>query len=331
MAKIGFVLSHEQFLAPRLIEFGPAAEQAGFDMVWTSDHFHPWQDNQGHSGQAWITLAALGQRMGRIPMGTGVTCPTYRYHPAVVAQAFASLGILYPGRVFLGLGTGEALNEETATGQWGEYDERAARFTDALEIIQRLWTGDWVSYKGEYLSIKDARLYDLPDQRVPMYLAASGENSMKIAGKYGDGLISDTKSIQDKDLRAAYEEAVEEAGKDLAAMEMITEQFVTVGTMDEARTAAEKWRFLPKAWDPYVNNPDPRDIQRHAEKEVSLDEVCKSWIVSEKADDHVQGIVKLLDQGITQVFIHSGQEDQHRVIQFYAEEVLPQVRKERGQ
>jgi F420-dependent hydroxymycolic acid dehydrogenase len=117
MASIGYVLSDEQFPAPELVEWGVAAEQAGFDMVWCSDHFHPWQDNQGHSGMAWITLAALGQRQNRIAMGTGVTCPTYRYNPAIVAQAFATFANLYPGRIYLGVGSGEALNELPVTGQ----------------------------------------------------------------------------------------------------------------------------------------------------------------------------------------------------------------------
>ncbi|HLA18002.1 MAG TPA: LLM class flavin-dependent oxidoreductase, partial [Dehalococcoidia bacterium] len=107
---VGYVLSHEQFPPGELIEYAVAAEVAGFDAVWASDHFHPWQDNQGHAGQAWITLAAIGQRTSRITMGTAVTCPIYRYHPAIVAQAFATLGLLYPGRVFLGAGTGEAVN-----------------------------------------------------------------------------------------------------------------------------------------------------------------------------------------------------------------------------
>src|SRR5437870_13844447 len=119
MAQIGFVLASEQFTAPELIRLGIAAERAGFDRVWISDHFQPWMDNQGHNGQAWVTLAALGQHLRQIPLGTGVTCPIYRYEPAIVAQAFASLGVLYPGRVFLGVGSGEALNEKAATGKWG--------------------------------------------------------------------------------------------------------------------------------------------------------------------------------------------------------------------
>src|SRR5947209_17064388 len=144
MTSISFVLSQEQFFITQLLELGIAAEQAGFDAVWASDHFHPWQDNQGHAGFAWATLAALGQRTARIALGTGVTCPTYRYNPAIVAQGFASLSLLYPGRVFLGVGTGEAMNEVPTGGGWGPYSERAARLVEAVRVIRRLWTGEWV-------------------------------------------------------------------------------------------------------------------------------------------------------------------------------------------
>jgi len=149
--QIGYVAAHEQFPGPELVEYGVLAEQAGFDIMWASDHFHPWQHNQGHATQAWLTLAALGQRTQRIVMGTGVTCPTYRYNPAIVAQTFASLGVFYPGRVFLGVGTGEALNEAPSGGGWGPYKERAARLREALTLIERLWTEDWVTYRGQDL------------------------------------------------------------------------------------------------------------------------------------------------------------------------------------
>src|SRR3989304_1729264 len=146
---VGYVLSHEQFAPGELIEYAVAAEAAGFDAVWASDHFHPWQDNQGHAGHAWITLAAIGQRTGRVTMGTAVTCPIYRYNPAIVAQAFATLGLLYPGRVFLGAGTGEAVNEAPAGGGWGPYRERLARLREAITLIRRLWAGGGGALPGE--------------------------------------------------------------------------------------------------------------------------------------------------------------------------------------
>lgn len=326
MATIGFVLSHEQFAAPQLIEYGVAAEQAGFDAVWTSDHFHPWMDNQGHAGQAWITLAALGQRMPRIPFGTAVTCPTYRYHPAVVAQSFASLGVLYPGRVFLGVGSGEALNELPVSGEWGDYAERAERWIESIELIRKLWTGDWVTHAGKYYQVRNARIYDLPQQPVPIYMAAEGPKSMHKAGYYGDGLISDSKSILEPEMIEAFEAGAREAGKDPRTMPRLAEHFVVVGGTAEAEESARMWRFIPNAWTEYVDNPDPRDIMRRAEQDLPLEKVYSNWLVSADADEHAQSIQKLIDGGVTQVYVHSGQADQQRVLEFYSREVLPRLR-----
>jgi len=175
--RIGFVLSHEQFPTEDLVEYAVLAEQAEFDMVWTSDHFHPWLDNEGHSMQPWLTNALIGQQTSRVLFGTGVTCPIYHYQPSQVAQSFASLGVQNPGRVFLGLGTGEALNEQAATGSFGPYQERADRLVEAVEIIRELWTGEWTDYEGTYYQVENARLYDLPDDPPPIYIAASGPKS----------------------------------------------------------------------------------------------------------------------------------------------------------
>jgi len=324
---IGFVLSHEQFPAPQLLELGVQAEQAGWDAVWTSDHFQPWQDNEGHAGQAWVTLAALGSRMPRIPMGTGVTCPTYRYNPAIVAQAFAGLGILYPGRVFLGVGTGEALNEQAAGGGWGEYAERAERLIEAVQVIRSLWRGEIVNHSGRYYTVQNAKLYDVPDQPVPIYMAASGEESMRHAGEYGDGLITDPKSLKKPELMAAFRAGAQKAGRNAATLPVIVEHWVVVGDQAEAERYAPLWRFIPKAWDKYVTNPDPRDIQRQAERDVSLEEVYKDWPVSTDPQVHIQGLQKLLDAGATHVFVHSPQADQAHVIEFYGKQVLPQLKR----
>ena len=178
---IGFVLSNEQFPAPQLVELAVAAEKAGFDALWNSDHFQPWQDNEGHSALAWLTLAAVGQRTQRAAMGTGITCPTYRYHPSMVAHGFATLGLLYPGRVWLGVCTGEAINEEAATGQWGGYTERAERLVEAVKLICELWTGEVVNFQGKYYTTRSAKLYDVPPQPIPIYFGVQGKKSMRMA------------------------------------------------------------------------------------------------------------------------------------------------------
>jgi F420-dependent hydroxymycolic acid dehydrogenase len=166
---ISFMLPHEQFTVPELVDLGVHAEQAGFDVLATSDHLQPWQANERHAGEAWVTVGALGQRTQRAWMGTTVTCPTFRYHPAVVAQAFSSLSLLYPGRIFLGLGSGEALNEEAAVGTWPKWTERSERLIEATEIIRRLWSGQQISHQGKYYNV-NARLYDPPAPPVPILM-----------------------------------------------------------------------------------------------------------------------------------------------------------------
>lgn len=325
--KVAFVLSHEQFPAPQLITFGVAAEQAGFDLLWTSDHFQPWQDNQGHAGQAWVTLSILGQATKNIPIGTGVTCPTFRYEPAVVAQAFSSLSQFYPGRIFLGIGTGEALNEQASGGGWGKYPERRDRFAESVSIIRQLWTGKWISFNGKYYDVGPAKLYDPPKQPIPLYMAASGEQSMRLSGQLGDGLITDTMSLMKQNLRAAHAEGVRSSGRNPANIPIGTEAFVVVGNEQDARQAAELWRFTPKAWTPdFLYDPDPRSIQRKADTQIPLEEVYKEWPVSTDPEPHVQNILKLWNAGATTVFIHSGQADQLKVIDFYGKEVLPRLR-----
>lgn len=328
MAKVGFVLSHEQFPAPKLIELGVAAERVGFDMVWTSDHFHPWMHNQGHAGQAWITLAALGQQMPRIPMGTGVTCPTYRYRPAIVAQAFASLGVLYPGRVFLGVGTGEALNEVPASREpWGDYEERAERLIEAIALIKELWSGEWVDYFGKHYQIEKARLYDVPEQPIPLYMAAEGPKSMYKAGYHSDGLISDAQTAQEKEMRSEFEDGARDAGKDPETMPVLAEHFVVVGGQDAVHESAQMWRFIPQAWSNFVDNPDPEAIEKEAEANIPDKKVSSTWAISDDPAEHADKIQKLFDAGITEVYIHSGQQDQMKIVNFFGREVLPRLKR----
>jgi TAT-translocated FGD2 family F420-dependent dehydrogenase len=294
--RIGFVLSHEQFPAPQLIELGVAAEQAGFDELWTSDHFHPWQDNQGHAGQAWITLAALGERTRSIPFGTGVTCPLFRYRPAIVAQAFASLALLSPGRVFLGLGTGEALNEVPAGGGWDDPRGRLERLTEATALIRQLWSGDWVTHRGRYYHVEKARIYDPPPLAVPIYLAASGRRTARAAGEVGDGWINLGEGLGRPEIREAFREGARSAGKHPDRLPVLVESFVIVGGTPEAEEAARLWRFMQLGPANLLDKPDPREIQRLAEERVALEDVYRDWVVSEDPQVHIEAIHKLVDR-----------------------------------
>ena len=324
---IGYHAPSEQFAAADLIEFAVAAEAAGFDGVTVSDHFHPWQDNQGHAGHAWVTLAAIGQRTERLVMGTGVTCPTYRVHPAQVAHAFASLGVLYPGRVFLGVGTGEALNELSAGGGWGPYRERAERLVEAVRLIRRLWSEDWVDFEGRYFRVQKSKLYDRPATPVPIYVAASGPRSARIAGEEGDGWITDIGTMRGRpEVCQAFVEGARASGKDVEAMQKIVELWAVVGDQEEALEAARLWQFLP-VFPQVVNVADPREVQRLAEERSSPELTAKGWVVSRDPKEHIAAIEEMARLGTTHIFVHTPQADQRGVIEFYGREVLPEVRR----
>lgn len=320
--QIGFQLAHEQFKVPDLVELGVAADQAGFDLLAVSDHFQPWQTNEGHSGQAWITMAAIGQRTRRIRMGTTVTCPTFRYNPGVVAEAFASLSLLTPGRVFLGLGSGEALNEQAATGFWPKWSERSDRLVEATELIRKLWSGQQIDHKGQYYKV-NARLYD-PPAPIPLLMAGNGPKAMHRCGEFADGLITDPKTW--KEHKSEFQKGATDAGKDPGRMPVFIEQYVVVGGDSELKEAAELWRFGPKAWNPFFNIRDPKTIQDRAEAEVSLEKVTEGWPVGNDPEVHVKVLSELFKSGATEVHIHSGQRDQKKVIEFYGKEVLPRLR-----
>jgi F420-dependent hydroxymycolic acid dehydrogenase len=325
---VGFILSQEQFASADLLDFGVGAEAAGFDAVWVSDHFHPWQDNQGHAGHAWVTLAALTQRTRRIELGTGVTCPTYRFRPADVAHAFASLSGLAPGRIFLGVGTGEALNEIPSGGGWGPYSERAARLEEAIVLIRRLWREEWVSSAGPYYPITSANLYDKPPAAIPIYIAGAGPRSAALAGRAGDGWITGDGALLRADRRAvrdAFDAGRNAAGADRLAPPILIEQYTVVGDAAEAAEAARFWQFMPVARD-MLTEPDPRAIQRYAEKHTTPEEAAGRMLVSTDPADHIERLRALEAAGATHVFLHAPQSDQRRVIEFYGSSVIPALR-----
>ena len=195
--KLGFKASAEQFDPRELVEIAVAAEGHGMESVTVSDHFQPWRHEGGHAPFSLTWMAAVGERTKTITIGTSVMTPTFRYNPAVIAQAFATMGCLYPGRVFLGVGTGEALNE-IATGwnkEWPEFKERFARLRESVDLMRALWTGDRVNFEGEYYTTVDANIYDRPDAPIPVYIAAGGPFVARYAGRAGDGFICTSKSM----------------------------------------------------------------------------------------------------------------------------------------
>ena len=272
-----------------------------------------------------MTLAAAANRVNGAWMGTTVTCPTLRYNPAVVAEAFASLSLLSPGRIFLGLGSGEALNELAATGEWPDWEERWERLIEAIEIIRALWTGESVNHNGKYYTVR-AKLFDPPKQPIPLLVAANGPKSLRMAAKYGDGLITDPKRWRSH--KADWEQAAREAGKDPAKMPVLVEHFVVVGDREEAKRWAELWRFLPKGFEGLYELADPAAIHQRAERDVPLDDVLSSWTVGSDPQQHADAVRELFESGATIVNVHAGQDDQRKAIEFHGSEVLPKLQHE---
>lgn len=316
---VGFVLSHEQFSTSQLVDQAHAAEQAGFCYLWASDHLQPWQDNEGHSMFPWITLALVGQRTNHIPFGTGVTCPIYRYHPTTVAQAFASLAVLYPNRVFLGVGTGERLNEQAATAQFGPYRERHDRLVEAVTLIRQLWSGQRISFQGRYFQTSQLKLYDPPPSAPLIFVAAGGPKSAHLAGRYGDGWISEASGIKDQKLVAAFNKGARESGRDPGKLGKRAEMFAVVGDQNEIARAAELWRFTGGA----VDQPNPVDIQRAAQANP-VDKVIHGWTTGTDAATHIAAVQAVLDAGATP-FMHFAQGNPLAAIDFYRTAVLPRL------
>ncbi|MCV7123294.1 F420-dependent hydroxymycolic acid dehydrogenase [Mycobacterium lacus] len=316
---VGFVLSHEQFATAQLVDQAQAAEQAGFQYLWVSDHLQPWQDNEGYAMFPWHTLALVGQRTNHITFGTAVTCPIYRYHPTIVAQAFASLAILNPGRVFLGLGTGERLNEQAATGQFGPYHERHDRLIEAIHIIRQLWSGQRISFQGRYFQTNQLKLYNLPQSPPPIFVAAAGPRSAHLAGQHGDGWIThNTTDIKDPKLLAAFNNGARASGRDPATLGKRAQIFAVVGDQNEANRAAELWRFTNAG---PVDQPNPADIQRASEANP-LDHVIAHWVIGTDPAAHIDAIKTVFDAGAIP-FMHFPQQDPLVAIDFYRTQVLP--------
>ena len=246
--RLGYKASAEQFAPQELLDLSVRAEELGLDIVAVSDHFQPWRHTGGHSPAVMPWLGALGQRTSRALMGTSVLTPTLRYHPSVVAQSFATLACLAPGRVFLGVGTGEAMNETPPTGtEWPGAKERRLRLREAIELMRRLWTEERVTFEGEYYRTERATVYDRPDEPVPVFVAASGPLAAKLAGRVGDGFICTSGKQPElyRELLDAVEEGAEAAGRDAAEIVRMIEIKVSYDhDADYARDACRWWAAL---------------------------------------------------------------------------------------
>jgi len=235
---LGYKTCHEQYQPDRLLSHAVLADKYGFETLWTSDHFHPWAHTGAAGGFAWIWMASAAERTKNMRIGTSVTAPTLRYHPAIVAQAFATLAVMYPNRIFLGLGAGEALNESPLGYAWPSPKQRVEMLEEAIIVIKKLWKDDFVSFEGKYYRLKKAKLYTKPEKPVKIYIAAGGPKVAELAGKHADGLLLGPHLGQAKELFRAFENGARKAGRDPTSLEKVVEILVSYNENYEAALKA---------------------------------------------------------------------------------------------
>lgn len=317
MPEFGYVLSSEEHPPTDLVRNAQRAEEAGFTLAWISDHFHPWISAQGQSPFAWAVIGGVASTTERLELGTGVTCPTVRYHPAIIAQAAATAASMMPGRFFLGVGSGENLNEHIVGEHWPPADVRIDRLAEAIDIIRTLWQGGNQSYYGHYFTAENARIYTLPNELPPIMVAASGPTSMQVAGEFGDGLITMAPL-------ANTIKMYKEAGGDGKP----TSTQVTV-CWDDDKAAAKK--MVHKIW---PNTGVPGQLSQELALPQFFEQAVQ-LVTEEKAtqhipcgpdpQDHIKALRQAVDAGFDRIFIHQIGPKQEQFIRFYQQEVLPQM------
>jgi coenzyme F420-dependent glucose-6-phosphate dehydrogenase len=325
MAKYYFGAAHEQFGPRELLEQAVAAERAGFDGIACSDHFQPWWEG-GQSGQAWVWLGAAAQATSRVPVGPAVTAALKRYHPALVAQAFATLELMYPRRVFVGIGSGESLNESPLGADWPSPDDQLAALEEALQLIRRLWDGERVTNDGRFFRTKDAVLWSRPEKAPPLYVSAFHEGAARVAGRYGDGIWTLADPDSAKDLIEAYRDAADDAGREAGEI-VLQAQFSWAPDDDAALEGARVWKGAVP--DEYYTGDwhDPKRMYEHAEQEVSDDEFKEQVIVASDPKEHVERIKEIEKLGATIVgLMNVSGADPLGAIRTYQNDVLPKLR-----
>ena len=324
--RVGYALSSEEHRPSDLVRHARLAEEAGFTYALISDHFHPWIDAQGQSPFVWSVLGGIAETTTTLEIGTGVTCPTIRTHPAIIAHAAATTAAMMPGRFFLGVGTGENLNEHILGDRWPDWDVRSRMLIEAVEVIRELWKGDVTSFEGEFYEVENARIYTLPEKPIPIHVAASGPRAAKIAGQIGDGLIA---TGPEKELIAAFQKD----GRDRRPR--YGQMTVCWGT-DEKKARRTAHRLWPTAGIPGESGqelPNPKHFEQLA-KIVTEDMIAERVVCGPDIDRHVEMIQSYVDAGFDHVYVHQVGPDQEGFIDAYARDVLPRFaaprRTERG-
>jgi coenzyme F420-dependent glucose-6-phosphate dehydrogenase len=320
MINLGYALSSEEHAPMDLVNNAVRAESTGFTFALISDHFHPWVPTQGESAFVWSTLGALAHATRSLKIGTGVTCPMIRTHPVIVAQAAATVGAMMPGRFFLGLGTGENLNEHVVGEGWPTPDERLEMLAEAIVVIRAMFTGDRQNHRGQYYTVEEARLYTLPDEPVPIMIAAKGELAAELAGRMGDGFIGTT---PEPEVIKTFQDA---GGQGKPRYGQITVCYAR--DEGEAKRVAYKWWPNSALKGPLSTElRSPEDFEAAAEM-VTEEDVSASVICDPDPQYHVDQIRKYAEAGYDNVYIHQVGPDQDSFFDFYQREVLPRLDRE---
>ena len=318
MVEFGYAISSEEHAPNALVRNAQRAEELGFQFALISDHYHPWIDVQGHSPFVWSVIGAIAATTRSLRLGTGVTAPIMRIHPAIIAQAAATSACMMPGRFFLGVGTGEALNEHITGEHWPMITERQDMLVEAIEIIRLLWSGEEVNYWGDFFTVENARIYTLPDQEIPLYIAASGTESAQLAGENGDGFIStkaDEKLIQE--FRDGGGEGKPTYGK-------VT--FCWADTEDKALDTVHK--YWPTAAIPgslHADLPTPAHFE-DAAKLVKKEDL-KDMALGPDPERFMKEIQAMLDAGFEHVYLHQIGPDQDGFFRFYERELQQRIKR----
>lgn len=315
--EIGYSLSCEEHRPNDLVDYAAEAEQSGFSFALISDHFHPWTDTQGQSPFVWSVIGGIARATSTLRLGTGVTCPTVRIHPAIVAQAAATSASMMPGRFFLGVGSGENLNEHITAGRWPEADVRLEMLEEAVEVIRLLWEGGSKSHRGRHYEVENARIYTLPEEPAPIFVAAAGEKAARLAGRIGDGLVG----VAPGPVVGIFEDA---GGSGKPKYGQVTVCYAE--SESEAKATALKW-WPNAALEGELGQelPTPGHFEQ-ATSWVDEDTIAEKIACGPDPQKHVEAIREFADAGYTHVYVHQVGPDQQKFFEFYQREVLPALK-----